>query len=596
MSTISTFSGFTMARLGIMVSQKALEITGNNISNLNTPGYTRQSLDQRALYIGGGDRYASQFDVRVGAGALGTGVSQLRDPYLDIRYRNETAQVGFYDNKLAVLEQINMILDEVGKGNEDNGIIEAGFSEFLEQLQNMNTEHAGDNTYDSSVRSAAKNLVGWFNTFANKLDTLYKDTINDYKEELASANTILDSIRELNEQIRKAEISSGALGEAERKEGMIGERGQQALELRDERNVLIDKLSAILPIDVTYSNERIGAGMTVEKLTISLSGMKDAVLIDGIYGSQLSMQQVDDGTGKMIDDPYFKLQVSKLEDKRGELKRTGVGSAADKDYPLQLGDTALIGGSLQAMREMLTEKGEYLTKADQAAMAGHAKATIKRGIPYYQKVLDGLANKFASMFNEANTKDMNGNDFVADANKKPGNLFSISGDTNDAVGADGTIITAKNISISKSWADGTVRIVQSRDPNNTSSTANDNISHMITLMGKDDIQFKPSDIGGLPGDYVNDDPFFTGSFQGMLTDFNSTLGDDTKGTIEILNNRILSQEELSISRDSVSGVDLNDEAVSMMQFQKSYTAACRLLTTLDEVLDKLINGTGIAGR
>ena len=51
-----------------------------------------------------------------------------------------------------------------------------------------------------------------------------------------------------------------------------------------------------------------------------------------------------------------------------------------------------------------------------------------------------------------------------------------------------------------------------------------------------------------------------------------------------------------MSRDSVSGVDLNDEAMNLMQYQKSYSAACRLMTTLDELLDKLINGTGIAGR
>ena len=124
MSTVSTFSGFTMARLGIMASSKAMEVTGNNISNINTVGYTRQSLDQRALYIGGADVYASQFDVRVGAGALTTGVSQLRDPYLDIRFRNENAQVGFYEGKYSILERLSIIFDEVGKGEEDGGVLD----------------------------------------------------------------------------------------------------------------------------------------------------------------------------------------------------------------------------------------------------------------------------------------------------------------------------------------------------------------------------------------------------------------------------------------------------------------------------------------
>ena len=55
----------------------------------------------------------------------------------------------------------------------------------------------------------------------------------------------------------------------------------------------------------------------------------------------------------------------------------------------------------------------------------------------------------------------------------------------------------------------------------------------------------------------------------------------------------LTSLDLDNQRSSVSGVDLNEEATSMMQFSKSYSAACRLLTTIDSMLDKLINGTAI---
>ena len=54
--------------------------------------------------------------------------------------------------------------------------------------------------------------------------------------------------------------------------------------------------------------------------------------------------------------------------------------------------------------------------------------------------------------------------------------------------------------------------------------------------------------------------------------------------------------QIDTNRDGVSGVDLNDEAMNMMQYQKAYTAACRLMTAVDEALDRLINNTGIAGR
>lgn len=670
MSTVSTFSGFTMARLGIMASSKAMEVTGNNISNINTRGYTRQSLDQRALYVGGADTYASQFDVRVGAGALTTGVSQLRDPYLDIRFRNENSQVGFYEGKYEVLRSLSLIFDEVGKGTEDSGVIEKQFNEILEQLQVMNTEHAGDKAYDSAVREAADALVGFFHTYASALDRVYQDTADEFKDNLGTVNNYLKKIRELNESIKKAEISNGALSEAERKEGMIGERGQQALELRDERNRIIDELSKLIPIDVKYSDESIGAGMTVEKLTITLKGNSDAVLVDGVYFGQLSVQStpkkndkgeilgpngqaiktggVDinkdgflvDADGKILtdkagnqikpdmaqltmeEDPYLRLQISVLENNLGQkLASNKPGGTVYK-----IGDQELKGGTIQAEREMLTKMGEYSTAED---VAMDPNAATKRGIRYYQNTLDALAQKFAAVFNEANTMDKdgfylvdpntgkylkyNGDKATATEDEKAdlanyvevdkseidgaGVLFSSKGD-----GDDPNDITASNISISFGWAHETVHIIQTRDPaQNGLSTANDNIVHLIAQMQADHA-FAPGDIQDTnhnprPGSpAMKDEAFYNGSFQGMLTYINNMLGNDQKTTGDVLDNYYTSAENLDLSRESVSGVDLNDEAVSMMQLQKSYSASCRLLTTIDELLDKLINGTGVAGR
>lgn len=668
MSTVSTFSGFTMARLGIMASSKAMEVTGNNISNINTKGYTRQVLDQRALYVGGADTYASQFDVRVGAGALTTGVSQLRDPYLDIRFRNENSQVGFYEGKYEVLRSLSLIFDEVGKGTEDSGVIEKQFNEIMEQLQVMNTEHAGDKAYDSAVREACDALVGFFHTYAGALDRVYQDTVDEFKDNLGTVNNQLKKIRELNESIKKAEISNGALSEAERKEGMIGERGQQALELRDQRNRIIDELSKLIPIDVKYSDESIGAGMTVEKLTITLKGNSDAVLVDGVYFGQLSVQStpkkndkgeilgpngqaiktggVDkdgflvDADGKILtdkagnqikpdlaqltmeEDPYLRLQISVLENNLGQkLASNKPGGTVYK-----IGDQELKGGTLQAEREMLTKMGEYSTAED---VAMDPNAATKRGIRYYQNTLDALAQKFAAVFNEANTTDQFGSLLVRDDPDNPGTkqyldgyeddgtpkyrdanpdeeppisgagvLFSSVGDGDDPNG-----ITASNISISFGWAHETVHIIQTRDPaQNGLTTANDNIGHLIAQMQADHA-FAPGDIQNNPNHNprpgsvaAKDEPFFNGSFQGMLTYINNMLGNDQKTTGDVLDNYYSSAEDLDLSREAVSGVDLNDEAVSMMQLQKSYSASCRLLTTIDELLDKLINGTGVAGR
>jgi flagellar hook-associated protein 1 FlgK len=86
---------------------------------------------------------------------------------------------------------------------------------------------------------------------------------------------------------------------------------------------------------------------------------------------------------------------------------------------------------------------------------------------------------------------------------------------------------------------------------------------------------------------------FTGTFQEMLTNMSAILGNDIRSTSVLLDNYNAAATELDTSRSSVSGVDLNDEAMNLMTYQKSYSAACRLMTTLDEVLDKLINGTAV---
>ena len=71
----------------------------------------------------------------------------------------------------------------------------------------------------------------------------------------------------------------------------------------------------------------------------------------------------------------------------------------------------------------------------------------------------------------------------------------------------------------------------------------------------------------------------------------STLAEDQMSTDAVLNNYIVTADDISVNREGVSGVDLNDEATSLMTYQKAYTAACRLMNVLEEALDSLINST-----
>lgn len=627
MSSIGTFGAFTTARLGIYAAQLGLNVTGNNIANINTYGYTRQALDQVSLRTGSGDRYQSSYNIRIGNGVLPTGVSQIRDPYLDIRYRTESASVGAMNSKLSGLNDLAAILDEVADGDEQNGLIEAQLSDLLTALQNLSTS-TGQEEFDTQVKSSAEALVTLFNSYASRLEQLQENTADSFQENVDSVNKLLANIGELNAQIRKSDI-----------------HGDSALEMRDERNRLIDELSQYMKIDVVYSMEDLGGGVEVEKLTIKLGNANpdagvttdSSTLVDGAYFTQLSTKVPQANPAYDPNDPASLPYLDENGDPTGDLEKAvwedlpnyGIALEGLRDSKGQPDPTAALQniitlddndlyGSLQSIREMLTEAGEFAS-ADTINNVDENAAT-KRGIPYYQKSLDLLANKIANVFNQANQGymvnekgnyiDKDGKEIAMpdgtilnkdktltadqmtelekNGQKVGGNLFSNSGD-----GDEGTGITAANISISHSWSIGDVHIVSSfvkPDGLDTGSTDNSNILHMISLMNQK-MDYNPKDLDA----DANSNRLFNGTFQEMLTNISGVLGNDTRSTNVMLNTYYNAAVELDTSRSSVSGVDLNDEATSLMQYQKSYSAACRLMTTLDQVLDKLINGTGTAG-
>ncbi len=764
-----------MARLGIYASQKALDTTGNNIANINTEGYSRQGIKQRSLILGGSDRYMSKNDARVGCGTIVTGTAQLRDPYLDIRYRNEMSNVGAMDAKLAGLQNIADVLDEVASGEDGEGVLEAQFNDLMEQMQNLVTQGAGRNEYDTLVRSSAKSLVSLFHDYSKRLETLRSQQEARFKQDLEEVNGILENIAHLNESIRKSNLY-----------------GADALEQKDERNLLIDKLSEYVRFDAIYEKEDLGAGLIVDKLVIKLKGndistpeaakVNNATLVDGIYFTQLDLDMVKDANGNDTDQisSNYGITLRELRDTRDRVMKSikeegkfvedfiigdGAGQYADDEaaieaakakmdelYALQktdkdagknyIGykyekipmknpdDTPMVDaegnrvygyrltehpvtvsqkvplmdntlyGALQSERELLTEQGEFATKeqsvigtTDEEKRVYDPNALTKRGYPYYQKAIDALANKFAEMMNEANKtvknakfaldadgnyqlddgvtigaidaaiangkffiKDKDGNDVKATSladfgynittdeelkaqlakgehmtdfqilvlmpeekgglglgkyeDLKGGTLISngqsyvrpVPDDPDDPAYQEPACqknINASNITISDAWASGDVRIITSREFN-AGSTANDNIDHLLSQLMNGEFEFMPGAV-----DYTADDPndvpantntaFYKGSLQGMLTNTWELLSNDQKTTSEMLLNYTTSSDELYVDRDAVMGVDLNDEAMNMIHYQKSYSAACRFMTTIDEILDKLINNTGRCG-
>ena len=79
----------------------------------------------------------------------------------------------------------------------------------------------------------------------------------------------------------------------------------------------------------------------------------------------------------------------------------------------------------------------------------------------------------------------------------------------------------------------------------------------------------------------------------MFLNMSTVLGNDMLIATKQLDNNYAAQVSIDTSRDSISSVDFNDEAMNLMMYAKAYNAACRMMTTVDSVLDKLINNTGV---
>lgn len=535
----STFGTITTVRLGIYAAQKGLDVTGNNITNINTNGYTRQRLDQISLVTSASDKYGSQYKARVGQGPVLTGISQLRDPGMDISYRKANSDVGSADQMLAGLEDLAGILDEVGKGDgeQDDGVILNQLNDLRDLINQALTNGIED--YEGSIRASANTLCTQFHQYAKALEGLMEDYETQFDEDVTRVNQILTDLRDVNLQIRNSDV-----------------RGDAALELRDKRNLLLDELSGYMKIDVTYSMVDAGGGYMVEEMSVKLADKNnpETFLVQGEYAAQLS-HKLQDGSFRN----NYNIAVTPLKNKDGDKKDP---TAVDE----VLGDNDLYG-SLQSLRELLTEEGEYASAAD---IKTDPNAASKRGIPYYIHQLDNLAQTFAKAMNDLNS---------APGMQGQGALF----EANDGT----TTITAGNISISQGWAEGTVKMLSTKDPNAPTDDRS-NLAQFLNLFNKKDITF---DLSGIVNDVSPTAADYTGSFESMLLRIQSTLAQDQMAATTTVSNYAITLNNVYTDRDSITGVDLNDEATSLMVYQKAYTAACRVLTTLEEAIDTLLNAT-----
>lgn len=554
----ATFSGFNTALSALQANQKRLDITGQNLSNMNTAGYTRQQLEASSLnYTNPVSHYSNGNETAVGFGVSMDRVSQIRDPYLDIQYRSQSADCSYTNRLQTALNSLSKVLDET----TISGIRKA-FDDVLSTLTSkQDPAKVSDPIYESELRSKMQSVCNLFNQASRQITQAEQNEFQRLTGEGSSEqgdvqkiNDILRQIGDLNVQIKRNQVA-----------------GHPSLELQDKRNLLLDELSGYIPVETRYYKDDAHSGNNAydhdangavigkkdwpDDLEVSMNYIdakgksQKLILVNGSdlgadgrtknYG-QLSVLKGDHQTAASVSDPA---NISIKFEKAPSYK--GNGQAATNDVYAELKGIRFEGGSLQASLDMLQKTGTG------NVINGSTAVDDVRGYQYYSGKLDQLASTFAKSMNDIN----NG--------KKHKDQNLLSNSTNDST----TDITAGNIGISKGWTSGTVHI--STDGTNRTDT----ILDMIAAM-KDTKKLN----GKTFADYMNN--------------LSTQLASDSSSNQTALKTGTTVLNSIQDSRDSLSGVSLDEEATNMMAYVSAYNAASRLMTALDEVLNTLISNTG----
>lgn len=534
----STFGILEAARSGLNAAQVGLNITSQNISNVNTDGYTRQVIDTSSRAPDSGAERYLQSSQKVGQGVSIDGVYQIRDDFLDIRYRYQNSEYQMWngeDSQLTTIEDyFTEISDSTTTTNQLTGL-SGQLDSLITALQNCQ-KSPDDTNLPANVREDVDMLTQSIKQDASELKTtMTRETselgiiVNGGAGDTSNGNYtggingMIASLQGLNQQIASYEIS-----------------GQKANDLRDQRNLLLDKLSNNLDIDTT----ELSNGM----VTVKLRG----------------------------DDKY-------LIDSKNNTNTLSIGTdSTSKTTVLQWsgGTTANVrGGLVKAYLNVINGDGSGVDDST-TGKCGNL------GIPYLEEKLNNFAIGLYKVINNYNGVDVDSSEMASGTKflTYDGDGTGVSDPTTDgaAKAAADPLYVASSISISDAW---------SKDANYfaNSYTGSDKGNYYSAYENsiKSTDQTVPTATDG------------SNSYSGSLRDFADSFTQEISSAISVISEKSdwskTNVDNIDEQRQSVSSVSTNDEGVNIIKYQQAYNANSRVITAIDEMLDKLINSTGTVG-
>ena len=212
----SQFFGLNIAASALNAFQASVNTAANNVSNVQTKGYSKQVTNKEA---GEGMRVNAKYGT-TGTGVNAVSVTQLRDSYYDTKYWNNNGNLGLYQKRLYYMEQIQTYFTD-----DDT---EKGFSTLLKTMFN-NLDTTQHTNFDENVRKqfigSAQSLATYFNGVATNLQELQGTLNNEIKSTVDNVNSIAEKIALINKQINQVEINGGHANELRDKRVLGGRKG-----------------------------------------------------------------------------------------------------------------------------------------------------------------------------------------------------------------------------------------------------------------------------------------------------------------------------------------------------------------------------------
>lgn len=607
------FSIFNIANRGMAAQQKAINVTSHNISNANTAGYSRQrAVIETTRPFGMPSLNNTAEPGQLGTGAQVAAISRVRDSFLDYQVRVETSRQGQFQARDKFLSEIEGIMNEPS----DTGVSTL-IGKFFDSWQTLAGNPQSSNTRTIVVQQAAA-LADALNHTASQFEKLKENTQSVIKDTVFEANDILNQVDQLNQQIIGVKVA-----------------GEMPNDLMDRRDQLLDTLSAKFNINIDKKNFE---GIDVKPVDlISGNATDNSCLVKGEHNTDVRRLSYVDSIIKNTDGTY-NITYYKLGDKTSSTNAETISNVTltDDQYK-EIDENRVIWGDNTGKAVTVTG-GEFsqmtLFKPSDGELKGYM--SVQQDIDSYMDQLNKVAKALAFSVNALHsgvtdpstgngvvTRDYTpffvNNDIAKSQYTLVGTknvLYSSGGSTtnlDNVLSAEGDI-TASNISVNKQLIDDVMQ-VKTRynddqfdvESNNTKDGVTDG-SRALAIAQLRNKLIRIQDIGS--GINSRSDMFAAGANQitknnGQLDFTNDDKGMkidnyfkdvvDKLGVQEGEAKRMVKNQDALLSsfqqtKESVSGVSIDEEMANLIQYQHAYQANAKVISTVNELLDVVING------